>query len=308
VEISRDTRQNLFDMLAIDRVSWAGNLDDPQFLGRIFDLTALPSLDPRFSDAAGDIWQHRVNNYDWDDDWIYDDPRFNLRGCDDEVLLRFLCEMVHPVVRSDAVEAQRLVQLFNDALREDGYEIVERTRLGTRSIWSARRRSLDGTGPLPGVRHARTTLDAEYVLQQITRMEAAVEADPRLAIGTAKELVETTCKEILELRGHPVEGHPDLPRLVRLVAEQLDLVPRASHPPVEPPTRSSGFLARCRPSPVASLSCATTTAPVMVNLPAPAVSPLATRSSQSELPQHLLCSSTRHTPSVRRRPKKCPDS
>jgi hypothetical protein len=138
--------------------------------------------------------------------------------------------MVHPVVRPDAAEAQRLVQLFNDVLHEDRYEIVERTRLGTRSIWATRRRSLDGTGPLPGVRHARSTFDAEYVLQQITRMEAAVEADPRLAIGTAEELVETTCKEILDLRGQPVEGHPDLPRLVRLVAEELDLIPEGVAP------------------------------------------------------------------------------
>jgi hypothetical protein len=34
---------------------------------------ALPSNDPRFNDAAGDIWQHRINNFDWDIDWVFYD-------------------------------------------------------------------------------------------------------------------------------------------------------------------------------------------------------------------------------------------
>ena len=45
--------------------------------------------------------------------------------------------------------------------------------------------------------------DADYLRQQIIRMEEAVESDPALAIGTAKELIETCCKTILEERGEP---------------------------------------------------------------------------------------------------------
>ncbi len=55
-------------------------------------------------------------------------------------------------------------------------------------------------------------------------MAQAAEDDPALAVGTAKELIETICKTILEDRGvsHKEE---DLPKLVRTVAKELLLLP-----------------------------------------------------------------------------------
>jgi len=49
--------------------------------------------------------------------------------------------------------------------------------------------------------------------------------DPALAIGTAKELIETTCKTILEERGIPFGAEDDLPRLVKETRKALGLVP-----------------------------------------------------------------------------------
>jgi hypothetical protein len=50
---------------------------------RLFELDKLPSTDSRFKDAAGDIWQHCVNNpQDWPADWVFTDGRLNLlAGC-----------------------------------------------------------------------------------------------------------------------------------------------------------------------------------------------------------------------------------
>jgi hypothetical protein len=62
--------------------------------------------------------QHRVNNYDWDDDWIFSDTRINLNNCDDAEYLRFLCEMLHPVVRSDYEEVNQLLQAFNSFVKK----------------------------------------------------------------------------------------------------------------------------------------------------------------------------------------------
>jgi hypothetical protein len=56
-------------------------------------------------------------------------------------------------------------------------------------------------------------------------METAVIEDPALAIGTAKELVETCCKTILKARGITVPGRPDLPQLVKLTVKELRLTP-----------------------------------------------------------------------------------
>jgi hypothetical protein len=223
--VSRETRQNALDLVAIEQIYWAGKLEDTAFLGRIFDLSALPSTDGRFVDALGDIRQHRESNYDWPDNWIFSDSRFDLLECSDETFLKFVTEMLHPVVRPDAEEARRLGAAFSEIIGADGFELIEGTKIGGRPIWAVRQRSLGGSSALAAVRSARDTFDAEYVSEQITRMEAAIDADPELAIGTAKELVEGICWRILEARQARPEGSPDLPKLVRLVAEDLRLLP-----------------------------------------------------------------------------------
>jgi AbiJ N-terminal domain 3 len=59
--VRRQTRVNIIDGLRIDNVIWPGKLGDIDFLARIYDLQGLPSYDSRYKDAAGDIYQHRVN-------------------------------------------------------------------------------------------------------------------------------------------------------------------------------------------------------------------------------------------------------
>ena len=49
--ISPFTRRNLLDWLALSGHSWAGRLNDEDFLGRIYNLSELGSTDYRFSDV-----------------------------------------------------------------------------------------------------------------------------------------------------------------------------------------------------------------------------------------------------------------
>ncbi len=226
MDISHLTRRDIADAVTIEEINWSGRLDEHEFLSRIFDLNSLPSHDSRFPNMAGDIWQHRVNNpYDWEDDWVFYDDRLNLPACDDDEYLLFLCEMVHPVVRSDSIEAQKIVQLFNSFLCNDGFELVEKARISNKPVYVGRRMGAD---KLPGITVAKDTLariDSSYVSQQITRMEAAIENDPTLAIGTSKELVETCCKTLLEERGAEIPKNSDLPQLVKLAVKELQLTP-----------------------------------------------------------------------------------
>lgn len=224
MEISEITRRDLFDAMRLEGVNWSGRLEEQEFLARIYDLSKLPSFDHRFRNVAGDIWQHRVNNLDWEDDWIFSDSRFGLYKGDDQILLRFLCETLHPVVRSDSTDVERLKQLYNTYLKNDGYEIVEKMRISNKPVFVARRIGL----PTPGLNAAKATfkgIDTGYVAQQITRMEAAVEKDPGLAIGTAKELTETCLKTILADNGIEIEKNWDLPQLTKRVFKELKLTP-----------------------------------------------------------------------------------
>ena len=139
MKISEVTRRNIFDDLQIQKIPWNGRLEELDFLTRLFDLEKLPSKDPRFQDAHGDILKHRVMNHDWEDNWIFYDDRFNLLHGNDDDFLRFLCEMVHPVVRPDTDEVSSLVKMFNKYLKADGWEIAEKTRISGAPVFSARR-------------------------------------------------------------------------------------------------------------------------------------------------------------------------
>jgi hypothetical protein len=67
--------------------------------------------------------------------------------------------------------------------------------------------------------------DLSYLANQITRMETAIENDPELAIGTAKELVETACKTVLEAMSIEVNKKWDLPQLLKETTKQLKVTP-----------------------------------------------------------------------------------
>lgn len=218
------TRRNILDELKFAKVNWSGRLPEPDFLSRIFDLEALPSTDHRFGDADSDIRQHRIRNEDWEDDWVYYDPRFDLLKGPDETFLTLLCEMVHPVVR-DSSESESLVKMFNEYLAYDGYQIIGVTKYGQRVVYAAQR-TVSGDMPASEAeRYFSSVLEEDYVSKQITRMNSAIDEDPELAIGTAKEFVETICKTILTDLGKPFSPQIDLPKLVKEVRKELKLLP-----------------------------------------------------------------------------------
>ena len=221
--ISEVTRRNVFDELRLTRVSWAGRLSETDFLSRIFDLKQLPSNDYRVHGLDGDILIHRQRFTDWPDDWVYDDVRLNLLRGPDDVFLQFLCEMIHPVVRPDRAEVASLQGICNRHLALDGFEIVARTVISGQPIFSGR--------PLFQTAHAATlaghriahALASDQIAAQITRMETSIDTDPALAIGSAKEFVESICKGILMEAGASLSGSETLPQLVKSVRRVLDL-------------------------------------------------------------------------------------
>jgi hypothetical protein len=82
-------------------------------------------------------------------------------------------------------------------------------------------RSID----LSSITATAAALDIPEMYNQIRRIEDSIEDDPALAIGTAKELVETTCKTILDARKVPYPPDEKLPALVKVTRECLNLMP-----------------------------------------------------------------------------------
>ena len=224
-KITEITRRDIIDAILLEEISLYGRFEEIKFLSRIWSLELMPSKDSRFQNALGDIWQHTVNNDDWDEDWIFTDTRFNLLRGDDETFLRFLCESIHPVVRQDIIEIKRLVQLYNSFLKNDGYQIIEKTRISGKPVYVGRYVGVETSLGIKAIKQTFFGTDASYVSQQITRMETAVNLDPELAIGTAKELVETCCKTILTETNTSYTKGDNLPKLVKLTVKQLSLTP-----------------------------------------------------------------------------------
>jgi hypothetical protein len=212
--------------LRLDEINWSGRLDEVEFLERLYDLQKLPSHDHRYTDAARDIWQHRVNNpTDWADDWIFSDRRFDLLGGPTEAFLRFLCELLHPVVRPDRNEVLKLVQQFNDQLRLEGWSLVEEELIAGRPRYVAKPIGMAEGRSVTRARSVADALDAGWMQREIERLEQAIDRDPALAIGTAKDLLESCCKTILAKRGIPVTKGATLPDMTKLLQRELKLVP-----------------------------------------------------------------------------------
>lgn len=219
------TRSALLDEMRARSTVWFGSLDEVSFLSRIYDLSSMPSSDSRFENAAGDIWQHCVNNSDWPLDWIYSDPRFKLYDADQEVLLRFACEVVHPVVRKDASEQVALVNAFNGHLAADGWELVEDQVIDGRPIYVPQRKVHALGMPLHRMKAVAATLDSDTLYEDLRRLERIGDAEPGEAIALAKEIVEGCCKLILDDRKVPYSPTAEIPDLLKLLRRELKIMP-----------------------------------------------------------------------------------
>ncbi|MGA2137603.1 MAG: abortive infection family protein [Verrucomicrobiia bacterium] len=154
----------------------------------------------------------------------------------------------HGVKWSDWRDVKKVLKVYEGVLRSvlELEELAGRTTYGSNQADAARmtfKRMIDtlsrdglqwidgrimtgaGMPLLDGIKEAAAEFDAKHLADQIRRMEQSIESDPALAIGTAKELVETCCKTILAVRGKPVTGTPDIPTLTKETLKELKLVP-----------------------------------------------------------------------------------
>ena len=75
------------------------------------------------------------------------------------------------------------------------------------------------------LKNRATKFNEKYLKEQISRIEKSIETDPELAIGTAKELVETCCKTILDEAGYKYQEKDNIQKLTKETLAQLQLIP-----------------------------------------------------------------------------------
>ncbi|OZF33579.1 hypothetical protein CH295_11420 [Rhodococcus sp. 14-2483-1-2] len=223
-EITDITRQAVIDTLTLDRdYFWVGKLDEVTFLSALYDLHDLPSTDRRYTDAAGDIHQHCINNNDWGEGWVFGDTRFSIRTGPDDAFLRFLTRTVHPLVRDPEI-AESMVIRLNELLAPDSYELVADGTISGRTLYNWRRiSSFHGDRPA-GLVLDRATLDDRTTLDRhLRRIEASIATDPEAAIGACKELIESVFIQILDDLGGTYKRSDDLPTLYKATSKALGI-------------------------------------------------------------------------------------
>ncbi len=224
-KISERTRAAVLDEMRARETIWHGALDEIAFLSRIFDLSSMPSFDSRHTNAEGDIWQHCVNNNDWEHDWVFSDRRFRLYAVEQEVFLKFICEVLHPIVRREINEQEALAQAFNGHLRQDGWELVEDIMVHGRPVYVPQRK-IHGLGiAVQRIKAVTASLNSDGLYEDLRRLERIGDSEPGEAIALAKEIVESCCKLILDDRRVEYPEKSEIPLLLKLLRTEIKIMP-----------------------------------------------------------------------------------
>ncbi len=136
---------------------------------------------------------------------------------------------------SSPTDIKKLLSAYGEIVLQVGRDDIDGTakedllRLMTRDGYSFDGESFvripsKQQAPVEAIRAVAASLDLPGLQAELDRLSGAAEDDPSLVVGTAKEMVETICKTILEERGIP-SGGQDLPQLVRAVAKELSILP-----------------------------------------------------------------------------------
>jgi hypothetical protein len=142
----------------------------------------------------------------------------------------------HSVDWKDPSSVARVLRVFESALLDLSSGTTEEARkikvqlvaeLGRDGIpfENGRLQLPAGAAQTAFARGAAARLELPVLQRQIDRITGATASDPAHAVGTAKEMIETTCKSILSARGLTYSSGASIPELVKQARTALKLLP-----------------------------------------------------------------------------------
>lgn len=204
-----------------------GLLSEIEFLNRLYTLENLPSYDPRYTNAEGDIRQHTESFNDYSIDWVFHDGRLDLsEGGGDMNFLNFICQIFHPAVRNEKVNWKAALEKINELLLPDGYDIYVSGYLSGREIYGWRTQSSRQKFDMYQMDKIKNLFNSDYINRLVEIMYGAVNTDPNMAIGKAKELLETCAKAILDDQDIEYNDRLSLIELMKKTRESLETFPK----------------------------------------------------------------------------------
>ncbi|WP_231588376.1 abortive infection family protein [Mycobacterium nebraskense] len=108
---------------------------------------------------------------------------------------------------------------FHQSLRRDGYQVDDQTG------------QITPAGPQLSIESIARFADPSAIREGFDRIRRAISDDTALAVGSAKELIESTAKVVLCERGQVFDDKADLPKLARAAQLSLGLDPSTGSGP-----------------------------------------------------------------------------
>lgn len=222
-KITNLTRRRLLDYL--DGVKLEGSLELLEFLEPVYRLNDKPSSyagsKPRT--LAEDVWQHCVNNFDWDNAELL--KRLGFMECQQREIFHLLERVVDREIRDEDAQTQ-ITRDLNKILNRDGYALVVSGTISGTNVYKVGRAGQPGATPADDeISELMGRFDEAGIYALWQKALQRRHTDPDGAITIARTFLERTCKHVLDEKGITYDDAADLPKLWGLCAGELNLAP-----------------------------------------------------------------------------------
>ncbi len=124
--INESNRKRILELILNTKgaFEFSNNYDDGiiPFLNEIWDLKSMPSEDQRFSNAEQDVFQHTINNDDWDLEFLFID-RLKLTDSED-IFKKFLEIFLLPKYQNSPESVFNITEIINGILKTDALALA----------------------------------------------------------------------------------------------------------------------------------------------------------------------------------------
>lgn len=120
LELSKKLKLDILKSLLTESELFGTPVSDEniiKFLDDLLNLKELPSTDPRYNNAYDDAYQHLVNNYDWEYEYVLTE-RFNIID-NTETFIEFLNRIIHPNIRTIKDDIMKFYLMINPYLEKE---------------------------------------------------------------------------------------------------------------------------------------------------------------------------------------------
>ncbi|WP_370178451.1 abortive infection family protein [Alteriqipengyuania sp.] len=186
------------------------------------EIDRIESVYDPFESLADDIVRHAIRNDDWTNEDILEQVGFF--SCSQSKLFRFLEDLLHPINR-EPEDQLSLAEMLNSILIHDGFALKPSKRVSGSAIYQIVEVGLSNERPSDQrISDILMSFDEIGVHDAWQKALERRRNDPAGAITSAKTLLETVCKHIIDETGGSY-GNDDLPKLYATAAAALNLAP-----------------------------------------------------------------------------------